>query len=34
MRADETISLLMGDEVNPRRDFIVENAKFVKNLDI
>jgi DNA gyrase subunit B len=34
MRADETISLLMGDEVNPRRDFIVENAKFVKNLDV
>jgi DNA gyrase subunit B len=34
MKADETISLLMGDEVNPRRDFIVENAKFVKNLDI
>jgi DNA gyrase subunit B len=34
MRADETISLLMGDEVDPRRDFIVENAKFVKNLDV
>jgi DNA gyrase/topoisomerase IV subunit B len=24
----------MGDEVNPRIDFIVENAKFVKNLDV
>ncbi len=34
MKADQTISLLMGDEVNPRRDFIIENAKFVKNLDI
>ncbi len=34
MKADETISLLMGDEVGPRRDFIVENAKDVKNLDI
>ena len=34
MKADETISLLMGDEVNPRREFIEKNAKFVKNLDI
>ncbi len=34
MKADETISLLMGDEVAPRRDFIVENARDVKNLDI
>ena len=34
MKADEMISLLMGDEVEPRRDFIVENAKDVKNLDI
>jgi DNA gyrase subunit B len=32
--ADKTFSLLMGDEVEPRRDFIVENSKFVKNLDI
>ncbi len=34
MKADETISLLMGDEVEPRRNFIVENAKDVKNLDV
>jgi DNA gyrase subunit B len=34
MKADETISLLMGDEVDPRRNFIIENAKFVKNLDV
>ena len=34
IEADQTISLLMGDEVDPRRDFIIENAKFVQNLDI
>ena len=34
MKADETITLLMGDEVSPRRDFIIENARDVKNLDI
>ena len=34
MKADETFTLLMGDEVNPRREFIQKNAKFVKNLDI
>ncbi|MBR3614318.1 MAG: DNA topoisomerase (ATP-hydrolyzing) subunit B [Clostridia bacterium] len=32
--ADEIFSLLMGDEVNPRREFIEKNAKYVKNLDI
>ena len=32
--ADSVFSLLMGDEVNPRREFIEQNAKYVKNLDI
>ena len=32
--ADETFSLLMGDEVEPRREFIETNAKFVENLDV
>ena len=34
MRCDEIFSLLMGDKVDPRREFIEKNAKFVKNLDI
>ncbi|MFV0478961.1 MAG: DNA topoisomerase (ATP-hydrolyzing) subunit B [Anaerorhabdus sp.] len=34
MDADEIFSTLMGEEVEPRKNFIVENAKFVKNLDI
>ncbi|MBQ9085448.1 MAG: DNA topoisomerase (ATP-hydrolyzing) subunit B, partial [Clostridia bacterium] len=31
---DEMFSVLMGDMVEPRRDFITQNAKFVENLDI
>ncbi len=32
--ADETFSILMGDKVEPRREFIEKNARFVQNLDV
>ena len=34
MECDKTFSLLMGDKVEPRREFIEANAKYVTNLDI
>ncbi len=34
IKADEIFTILMGDEIAPRREFIEQNAKYVKNLDI
>ena len=34
VEADRLLNMLMGDKVEPRRDFITQNAKYVKNLDI
>ena len=33
-KADETFTILMGDKVAPRREFIEKNAKYVQNLDV
>ena len=32
--ADEIFTILMGDKVQPRREFIEQNARYVKNLDV
>lgn len=34
MSTDATFSMLMGEKVEPRREFIEENAQYVENLDV
>ena len=33
-KADEIFTILMGDRVGPRKEFIEQNARYVTNLDI
>jgi DNA gyrase subunit B len=34
MAAEEIFTILMGDKVEPRREFIPANARYVQNLDV
>jgi DNA gyrase subunit B len=34
VKADEIFTILMGEKVEPRKEFIEQNAKYVVNLDI
>jgi DNA gyrase subunit B len=34
IKADQVFSMLMGDDVESRKEFINENAEYVKNLDV
>ena len=33
-KADEIFTILMGDKVQPRREFIEKNAEYAKDLDV